>query len=296
MKYIKILSISGIAKVFRKFFIHKTVLTECNNAPFRSELWYNNNRVVDNSKIKILRKGYDHKMKKAFRKITASIAAAVMFALPAANSLTTSATANANARFTYRKVFAVSSTKNIDHLVFGVACRSAHTDAPTAHKIGKGTLSPGGSGAPGVYNGGGTFYPTNKKISGGIVSVHMYCDSASDYQEIRTTNYAYSPSGALMSNAVSACPTFLVGDLDLDGDLDNNDFQILCRGVQQKTTDVGKTKYEFSYFEVMNVHVGNTYGNFSAYSFDINDDGVLSNADITMLNNYFSNSSYKLPY
>ena len=238
-------------------------------------------------------------MKKTLRKITASIAAAVMCALPVANSLTANATASANARYTFRKTFAISeyngheeNPHDIATFVFGVACRTANTSAPAAHQIGEGKLTPGGGGAPGCYNGGGNFYPTDHNIVGGLVSVHMYCDTPYDYKEMSTTNYAYDSYGNPVNDIVAAGPTFLVGDLDLDKDIDTDDFQILFRGISDRTKDF-KESYKFCYFEIMNVAIGGVGRNYSAYPFDINDDGYLSYADVDMFQKYLSNSNYR---
>ncbi|WP_019679113.1 hypothetical protein [Ruminococcus flavefaciens] len=231
-------------------------------------------------------------MKNTLKKITASIAAAVLCAVPMASSISANAAANANARFTYRKVFAVSESKNIDLLVFGVSCRTANTSAPSADKIASGSLTPGGGGNPGVYNGGGNFRPSNRNMVGGMVSVHMYCNSPSDYKELSTTNYAYDANGNLIADAVSAGPTFLVGDLNLDKKINSDDYQILYSGIRSVTNNFTKS-YKFSYFGIMNVVVGNVGRNYSPYSFDINNDGYLSKADTDMFMKYLSNSNYR---
>lgn len=233
-------------------------------------------------------------MKKNVKAIVAALSAAVMCAVPAATSLTADATANANARYTFRKNFAVSSAKNIDHLVFGVACRSANTDGPMASKIASGTLYSGGSGNPGVYNAGGTFYPSNRNMVGGMVSMAIVCNNPSDYKELSVTNYAYGPNGNLISNAVSAGPTFLVGDLNLDKKIDAKDYDILFAGVK-KVAPYSWSKYQYSYFGYMNVVVGGVGRNYSFYSFDINDDGYLSQADLDMFQRYNSGNLTRFP-
>ncbi len=223
-------------------------------------------------------------MNKTFKKITTSITAAVLCALPLVNSFTASAAANANARYTYRKVFAVSSSKNIDRLVFGVACKTYGTDAPVADQIGSGSLTRAGGGSVGCHSAGGTFEPSNHNMVGGMVSVHMHCNSPSNYKEISVTNFAYDPNGKLINNAVSASPTFLVGDINLDKKIDAKDYDLLYAAVAKMTTK--SYRYKFNYFEVMNVAVGDVSGNFSAYEFDINNDGYLSSADTALFQKY----------
>ena len=234
-------------------------------------------------------------MKNTIKKIVATISAAAMCAVPMSNALSANAYANANARYTFRKTFAVSSPKNIKRLVFGVACSTSGTNGPVAHKIANGTLETGAGGGVGVHNAGGTFYPSNRNMVGGMVSVHMVCNSPSDYHEYSTTNYAYAPNGSLIPNAVSSSPTFLVGDIDLDNDIDEADYQILFRGIYKKTVESGISAYKFSYFEVMNVAVGGSAGNYSAYSFDINNDGYLSNADLAMFSSYLDGTLTRFP-
>ena len=226
-------------------------------------------------------------MKKNIKAIIAALSASIMCAVPVANSITADAYANAGARFTYRKNFAVSSPKNIKRLVFGVACSTSGTDAPWADKIASGTLERGAGGSVGVHNAGGTFYPSNRNMVGGMVSVSMLCNSPYDYNEISVTNYAYGPSGNLISNAVGAGPTFLVGDLDLDKDIDAKDYDILYAGVKKVAPNYN-SKYKFSYFGYMNVVVGGEGHNYSFYEFDINDDGYLSQADLDLFQRYQS--------
>lgn len=233
-------------------------------------------------------------MKKNVKAIIAALSAAVMCAVPAANGLTADAYANTNARFTYRKTFAVSSAKNIDHLVFGVKCATAHTDGPKASKIASGTLTPGAGGNAGVHNAGGTFYPSNRNMVGGMVSVAMVCDSPYDYVEKGVTNYAYDKNNNLISDAVSASATILVGDINLDKKIDAKDYDILFAGVK-KVAPYDWSRYKFSYFGYMNVAVGGVGRNYSYSNFDINDDGYLSKADLDMFQQYQSGTLTRFP-
>lgn len=223
-------------------------------------------------------------MKKTFRKITASITAALLCALPLANALTAGAVAKSDARYTYRKVFAVSSAKNIDRLVIGLSCKTTNTDAPTASQLASGILQNTGGGAPGVYAGGANFYPSNHNVVGGLVSFHTHCNSPSDYKEISVTNLAYDPNGKLITNAVSASPTFLVGDINLDKKVNEADYQILHAGINKYAPN--SSRYKFSYFGYLNVSVGNVSKNYSGYALDINNDGYLSKADDAMFIDY----------
>lgn len=230
-------------------------------------------------------------MKKTFRKIAASITAAALCALPLANAFTASAIADANARYTYRTVFAVSSSKNINCLVAGVACRTSGTSAPVADKLASGTFTGSGSGAPGLYAGGVNFYPTNRNVTGGLLSFHTYCNSPSNYKEVKITNFAYDINGNAISNGVKALPTFLVGDINGDNAINEADYQILYRAVDDKTNN--SSRYKFSYFSKMSVNVGGSTKSYSAYLFDINNDGYLSSADTAMFDTYLDGTLTK---
>lgn len=222
-------------------------------------------------------------MNKTFKKITTSITAAVLCALPLVNSFTASAAANANARYTYRTVFAVQTAKNVDLLVAGVACKSANTDAPTADKLASGTITGNGGGAPGLHAGGANFYPTNHNVTGGLISFHMHCNSPSDYKEVSITNYAYDPNGKLISNAVKALPTFLVGDLNNDKKINAKDCDILTEAINKVTNYKPNTSYKFNYFSKVSFELGGvSYSNIPLYKLDINNDGYLSIDDISM--------------
>ncbi len=230
-------------------------------------------------------------MKKTIRKITASITAAVLCALPLANTLSASAVANANARYTYRTVFAVQSAKNIDLLVAGVACKSANTSAPAVNKLTSGTITGSGGGAPGLYAGGANFYPTNHNVTGALISFHTYCNSPSDYKEVSITNFAYAPNGNAISNAVKALPTFLVGDINADSKVNEADYQILYRAVEDNT--VSTSRYKVNYFARTRVTLGGTTRSYNTYKLDINNDGYLSDADVEMFDNYLNGNLTK---
>ena len=245
------------------------------------------NRVVDNSKQINLEKDMI-KMKKGLKRITASISAAVLCALPLANSFTASATASENARYTYRKVFAVRYTnKNIDRLVFGLSCKTSGTDAPVADQIAEGSLINSGSGTRGLHNAGGTFYPKYRNSNGGKVSIHVYCDSPSEYKEVSSFKYAYNPNGKDVSSAVTALPTFLVGDFNEDNVIDDKDHQIINEAVRVMTKS--KAEYEFSYFSNVTLKVDGVSKSYPRYFFDINDDGFISVEDQNMFVRYISN-------
>lgn len=220
-------------------------------------------------------------MKKTFKKIAASLTAAVLCALPLANTLTAGAVANANARYTYRTVFATSSSKNIYRLVAGVSCKTANTDAPQADKIASGTFTGSGSGAPGLYAGGANFYPTNRNVKGGLMSFHTHCNSPSDYKESKITNSAIDPNGNAVS--VTAFPTFLIGDLNNDKNINAKDCDILTEAINKVTNYKLNTSYKFNYFSKVSFELGGvSYNNIPLYKLDINNDGYLSKADIDM--------------
>ena len=218
-------------------------------------------------------------MKHTLKKITASIAAAVMCAIPTINALSANAYANENARYTYRKVFYVPTAKNIHHTVFGLACRTTNTDAPVADAIAPGTLIPGSGGGPGCHNAGGSFYFNNPNMTGIVFSEHVYCNSPSDYKEVSWFAYSYKANGDAIEHGVYSFITFLVGDINWDGIIDGNDYAML--------NDAVNVQHISSYTWNTNINVWGT--NYPAYKFDIDDDGDLDSNDVTLLLNYISN-------
>ena len=230
-------------------------------------------------------------MKNTIKKIAASISAAVLCALPVVNSLTANAYAGPDARYTFRKNYACSSNYHIKDVVFSWSINSNGTSAPQANAIASGTFINGNSGAQNRHIGAGTYSPKNNNVVGGLFSQSFY-STTPNFTEYSNTIYTYNTSGNLVSGAVSAGPTFLVGDLNLDKAINEDDFQILYSGIRSKTNNFS-TSYKFSYFGIMNVVVGNVGHNYSPYAFDINDDGYLSQADVNMFLQYLSSSTYR---
>ena len=220
-------------------------------------------------------------MKHTLKKITASIAAAVMCAIPAANALSANAEASITARFTYRKIYYVPNAKNIDHVVFGLACNSSHTSSPSSIPIAYGSLTPGYGGGPGFYNEGGTFVPTDPNVTGRIVSQSVHCDSAADYHERSSFAYAYKANGQAINNAVYSLPTFLVGDFDGDNDIDGDDYSIINHAVNVKHISENYSVYTTTSFDL-----GGVYRTYKVYKFDVNNDGYVNNADVFLLDWY----------
>ena len=115
----------------------------------------------------------------------------------------------------------------------------------------------------------------------------VYWNSPSDYKELSYTSSAYDANSNLFTDVLSAGPTFLVGDLNLDKKVDDKDYQILHRGLLDQTNNC-QNKVEFSYFGMINVGIGGVGKYYSPYSFDINNDGYLSKADDDMFMRYLS--------
>lgn len=223
-------------------------------------------------------------MKHTFKKITAALAAAVMCALPSVNALSANANANANtnARYTYRKVFFAPYQKNIDHVVFGLACRSTNTDPPVADKIASGTLIRGSGGGPGCHSAGGTFYPYNSNMTGLMVSEHVLCNSPSDYHEVSSFAYAYDANGNSINNAVYSLSTFLVGDIDRNGTVDGFDRFL----IKKKIKDQGYVLDSYTPYSSTSIYYNGTYYTEMNIWLDINDDGKIDLADYHMLEDY----------
>lgn len=215
-------------------------------------------------------------MKHTFKKIAATISAAVMCALPMANALSANAIASSTARYTYRKLYYTSYTANVDHFVYGIVVRKSGTSVPASHQIYQnGTLEVGGSAGTLYYNAGGNFYPNTSTVSGIIASMHCYSDTA-DFHEYSSSASAFDANGNLISGGMAYTPSFLVGDIDSDGDIDYSDYTIL--------QDLGKSNVSYSNIYTRVYSHNNT--SYPAYKADINNDGRVNNWDAFFVQQY----------
>ena len=239
-------------------------------------------------------------MKHIIKKITASLAAAVMCAAPMASSLSANASVSSNARYTFRQVYWADSSANVKTFEFSFAVRKYHDSVPFYNLIGnQATVAGGGSAGDTYYSCGGTV-TANTRLSGPFLSVSAYSENPADYDDYFGTCRAYKANGQQSYNSIHysnncnsdtshnphlECSAFLVGDFSRDLIIDGYDYSILDYAVNQ----LGIGSYGF------NSQV-NIWGNdIKVYQMDINDDGVVNSADLSMLMSYISNQLTKFP-
>lgn len=217
-------------------------------------------------------------MKKTFRKITASIAAAIMCALPIANSLTVDAGCSPNALYTYRKVYYSPYNSNIDHVTFTWNINSNGTSAPITTKLVNGNLYNGGSGVPNHHIAGGTFEPSNPAVTGRIFSQSFYSDNTS-ITEYSNNIYVYNKNGQLVNSGVRTFPTMLVGDMDRDNDVDAFDYSLINHIINVEHYSLAKITSPHSF---KGVDLNGRHYTVYSYQLDIDNDGDVDTADFTM--------------
>ena len=217
-------------------------------------------------------------MKHTFKKIAATLSAAVMCALPAVNALSANATASANARYTMRKVYWVDGSANVKKLEFGFTNQRGGCSPATITTIAPGTKSVGGSAGDSYYNCGGTLTGYGY-ISGPALSFSVVCDKPSYYKEGSNVYCrAYKANGTQSFNSVRYSQAFLVGDLSGNNVIDGYDYAILDYALNQ----FGINSYGFD--SQVNIW-GNTV---KKYQMDIDDDGDVDSADSALLMKYIS--------
>ena len=223
-------------------------------------------------------------MKKTFKKIAATLSAAVMCAIPMASALSANAAAGPNARCTMRKIYWIDSTAYVKKINVGFTNVREGCSPATITAIAAGTPSFGGSAGDVYYNCGGTLTANGSDyIKGAAVSFSVLCNSPSCYEQGRNVYcYAYKAGGVQSYNSVHTVDAFLVGDINKDGYVNGSDSGILNTGLCQNAfTNV-------SYDGVVTINSKNYY----YYTFDIDDNGVVNEDDLTMLRNYESSSTY----
>ncbi|WP_297960900.1 dockerin type I domain-containing protein [uncultured Ruminococcus sp.] len=227
-------------------------------------------------------------MKNTFKKIAATLSAAVMCALPAANALSANATAGSNARYTMRRVYWIDGSANVKNLSLSFTNKRLHCSPATITPIIPGTTSFGGSAGDTYYSCGGS-YTANSYFGGPAVSFSVYCDSPSYYGEGNNVYCkAYKANGQQSYNSVHTRPAFLVGDFDGDKDIDGNDYSIIYHAI-----NVLKVGNNYGYGSIAYFNFNNKSYSIPVLQFDINDDGVINQEDTNMHFQYISSTTYR---
>lgn len=227
-------------------------------------------------------------MKKTFKKIAATLSAAVMCAIPMASALSANATASSNARYTMRKVYWVDSTAYVKKINVGFTNKRAGCSPATITPLVKGTPSFGGSAGDVYYNCGGTL-TANNYFGGPAISFSVICDSVSDYgQGSNVYCNAFKANGTQSYNSVRTVNAFLVGDVNDDGIINDKDHVIVDAAGRAGANTYSATDRIY-------VNLNGTTKSYLAYKLDINDDGRITLDDAYMLNSYVSNQLQKFP-
>lgn len=233
-------------------------------------------------------------MKHTLRKVFATISAAAMCAIPTISSLSANAVAPENARFTFRRdYFVTQANLNLDRIIISWGLNSNGTSAPAAVKMrSEDTLQIGGGGAVNYHNGGGNFYThaNNRNRKYLAVTSHIYTNKTSLYDETGSA-YAYTTTNANVSSKIYTTPSFIVGDLNGDKNVDGNDYSVILEAYNKKGYTSSFTKDDKVTFTL-----GNKTYNLKLYLLDINNDGRFTSADSSLLKYYNEHQNQPKPY
>lgn len=221
-------------------------------------------------------------MKNTLRKITASLAAAVLCAVPMTSSLSANAEANANARNTFRRIWFIDDSANVVKFVFSFSCKKANTSAPS-YTILKGTVTGNGGSAGTQYYNCGANVERSAGLYGPVCFASAYCNSPSDFVEGSLVANAYKAGNVQSFNSVHSYK-FLVGDINNDNVVNAKDYDYMCYAINNGFTG------SYSYTQSVTGTLGGSYFSYAKYKFDINGDGYVTSADRTMLANYNNGS------
>ena len=167
-------------------------------------------------------------MKHTFKKFTAALAAAVMCALPAVNTLSANAYANDNARYTFRKTYIVTRSSDIDAISFSWNINSNGNSAPQVTTLVPGEFMNGGTGVINHHIGAGSFFPTNPNVTGPVFT-QSFISNTNTPTVYGNSVSVFKTNGQIDNSAIVVTDKFLVGDLDKDGDIDAADREIVRR-------------------------------------------------------------------
>ena len=214
-------------------------------------------------------------MKNTIKKIVATISAAAMCAIPMANALTADAAISPNARYTFRKVYYVANSANIKDVVFRWIINSNGTSAPQAHTLAPGQLINGNTGGQNRHVGAGTYSPTNHYVTGAIFTQSFFSNTTSPTEY---GNYieVYNNNNQQLYDKVKAYDKYLVGDINNDGIINGSDASLLDNALNN--TNISSKKLT----DPVKIN-GVTY---RVYKFDIDNDGDVDSADLSMILQY----------
>ena len=229
-------------------------------------------------------------MKHTLKKIFATVSAAAMCAVPTINAFTANAATSSNPRYTLRMDFFVKSSANLDRIIFGWGLNSNGTSTPYSLKKVQGTLQRYGTGAVNYHMGGGNFYPSNSNVTGLVITEYAYANDLYGNSD-NVTLYAYDKNNNDVSNKVFATPSFYVGDIDGDRDVDGYDYSLIDAAIPS-----GYVLNSFNYNTTVSYTLGGQTKTTLAYRLDINNDGRLTITDKYMLSDFLSIPDYHFEF
>ena len=210
------------------------------------------------------------------KKITASLAAAVLCAAPVVSSVANAA-ANANARYTYRQTYYVDSTAKVTEVRLSFSCKRYNTSVPVAEKTSRYlNYAGGGSAGDTYYNCGGTLTGSGSYLSGVVLSVSAYCNNPGDFSQGTSYARGYKANGQESPNSVRSFNTFLVGDINDDKKIDGTDAGLF----EDALRNSGAAGKDFK----SQIYIHNL--GYDAYKFDIDGNGAIDWSDLDMLKKY----------
>lgn len=225
------------------------------------------------------------------KKIAASIAAAALCAVSAMST-----TINANAaslddtfKYTYRSVLLVkNSDAQISKITWNYSnLRRYYGNYAKLGNLGGSNVGNGSAGDQ-YESCGGTWTPSKSKPGCGVaLSVSTYAKT----NDFLTTPKAYSLSASCSGSyipkyTIEFTKPFLVGDLDFDGQINDSDYWEMKTAV-----DAGKL-YASGISLKSDVTTVSWHGRtFSRYQFDMNNDGYVNKADLTLLEKHKNGGS-----
>lgn len=213
-------------------------------------------------------------MKMNFKKIAASVSAAVLCAVPMMNAVSANATAS-NPKYTYRSVlFIYGNSRNAKSVSYNYSSKKSGATNPTYRKGDfEGTHSGNGSAGDSYYSCGGIFTASGNFNAGGrVLTISAKTDSAS-FTEGTKTAKVYNAAGTQISVNTYWTPAFMVGDLNGDKKVDGSDYSYLHEAV----FNCHATEMD------LNSRITVFGKSIPVYEFDIDNNGFVGMYDLTLL-------------
>ncbi len=224
------------------------------------------------------------------KKATAAIAAAALCAVSAlSTTLNANAAADASYKYTYRSVLLIkNSDAQISKITWNYAVlRRYYGNYAKLGNLG-GTNVGGGSAGDQYESCGGTYTPSKAKPGCGIAFTVSTFSKTNDFL---TNPKAFSCGASCTGSYIPKFSTeftrpFLVGDLNYDGQVNDSDYWEMRTAVEAGMIYRSGSSLKA---DVTNIYWhGRSYG---LYMFDMNNDGYVNSADLTLLEKHKNGGS-----